>query len=74
MALFLQGVLACFRFWFHSVLHECNCLCMFIRVLFDLCMIPPNLAPHKIFRKSAPFGQSSSITETFFASSKRRRI
>ena len=34
----------------------------------------PNVAPYKVFRKSVPFEQSSSITETFFASSKRWRI
>jgi hypothetical protein len=39
-----------------------------MRVLSDLCMILPNVVPYKVFRKSARFGQSSSITETFFAS------
>ena len=32
-----------------------------MRVLSDLCMILPNVAPYKVFRKGVRFGQSSSI-------------
>jgi len=34
------------------MLHEYTVLCTYIRVLSDLCMILPNIAPYKVFHKS----------------------
>src|SRR5258708_10688664 len=35
-----------------SILHESTWVCTYIRVLSDLCMVLPNVAPYKVFRKS----------------------
>jgi len=62
-------------FWIHSAyLHEYTLLCTYMHVLSDLCMILPKPSAIQGLSQSVQFGQSFSITETFFASSKRWRI
>jgi hypothetical protein len=53
------------------ILHEYTWLYTYIRVLSDLCMIRPSVAPNKLFSQERSVGRSSSITEKFFVSSKR---